>query len=133
MALYFLRLGSLGFGGPVALANSMRRDLAETRGWLTEEEYDDGLAIAAACPGPLAYQLGVYCGYLRHGVLGGLAVAGSFAPAPFVLVVAAAWAYVRWSGSWQIQARFYGVAPVVVARIVKAGLALGRKTLRREP
>src|SRR5512135_88220 len=133
MAGYFLRLGALGFGGPVALAHAMRRDLVEARGWLSEREYDDGLAIAAACPGPLAYQLGVYCGYLRHGVLGGLAVAGSFALAPFVLVVAVAWAYVRWSGSWQIQALFYGVAPVVVALIVKACLALGRRTLRREP
>jgi len=62
MSLYFLRLGALGFGGPVALANSMRTDLVERRHWLTEAEYDDGLAIAAACPGPLAYQLGVYCG-----------------------------------------------------------------------
>ena len=71
MALYFLRLGALGFGGPVALANTMRKDLAEERHWLTEQEYEDGLAIAAACPGPLAYQLGVYCGYIRHSVAGG--------------------------------------------------------------
>lgn len=75
MALCFLRLGALGFGGPVALANTMRKDLAEERHWLTEQEYEDGLAIAAACPGPLAYQLGVYCGYIRDGVAGGLAVA----------------------------------------------------------
>src|SRR5262249_54555058 len=78
MLRYFLRLGALGFGGPVALANSMRRDLVETRGWLTETEYDRGLAIAAACPGPLAYQLGVYCGYVRHGLAGGLGVAAAF-------------------------------------------------------
>lgn len=97
MALYFLRLGALGFGGPVALANTMRRDFAEERHWLTEPEYEDGLAIAAACPGPLAYQLGVYCGYVRHGVAGGLAVALAFALAPFALVVAAAWAYTRLS------------------------------------
>jgi len=99
LSLYFLRLGSLGFGGPVALANAMRRDLAERRGWLTEAEYDDGLAIAAACPGPLAYQLGVYCGYIRHGIAGGLAVAASFALAPFLLVVTAAWLYTRFSNS----------------------------------
>src|SRR5215471_5612635 len=84
MSAYFLRLGSLGFGGPVALANYMRRDLAENRSWLTEEEYDRGLAIAAACPGPLAYQLGVYCGYVRFGVIGGLVVAVAFALPPFV-------------------------------------------------
>src|SRR5512143_1270501 len=132
MALYFLRLGALGFGGPVALANAMRKDLVEARGWLNEEEYDNGLAIAAACPGPLAYQLGVFCGYVRHGVAGGLAVAVAFGLAPFLLVTAAAWAYVRFSASWQLRGLFYGVAPVVVALIVKACWNLGRKTLRKE-
>jgi chromate transporter len=133
MSAYFLRLGALGFGGPVALANAMRRDLAEERGWLTEGEYDDGLAIAAACPGPLAYQLGVYCGYIRHGIAGGLAVAASFALPPFLLVVAAAWLYTRLANNWQIQALFYGVGPVVVALIFKACWNLGMKTLRRDP
>jgi chromate transporter len=132
MALYFLRLGALGFGGPVALANTMRRDLAEERHWLTEPEYEDGLAIAAACPGPLAYQLGVYCGYIRHGVAGGLAVAVAFALAPFALVVAAGWAYMRFSAAWQLRALFYGVAPVVVALILKACFNLGKKTLRKD-
>ncbi len=132
MALYFLRLGALGFGGPVALANMMRKDLAEERHWLAEQEYEDGLAIAAACPGPLAYQLGVYCGYIRHGVAGGLAVAVSFSLAPFALVVAAAWAYTRFSATWQLRALFYGVAPVVLALILKACFRLGKKTLRKD-
>ena len=132
MALYFLRLGSLGFGGPVALANSMRRDLAENRSWLTEEEYDRGLAIAAACPGPLAYQLGVYCGYLRFGVPGGLVVAVAFALPPFLLVVATGYLYTRFAASWQLRALFYGVAPVVVALILKACWNLGRKTLQKD-
>src|SRR5689334_8034348 len=87
---YFLRLGALGFGGPVALAHAMRRDLVDVRGWLTDEEYDRGLAIAAACPGPLAYQLAVYCGYLRCGISGALLVAAAFALPPFLLVVGAA-------------------------------------------
>jgi chromate transporter len=132
LALYFLRLGALGFGGPVALANHMRRDLVEDRGWIAAEEYEDGLAIAAACPGPLAYQLGVYCGYVRHGAAGGLAVAAAFAIVPFLLVTAAAWAYVRLSAAWPIRALFYGVAPVVLALIVKACVSLGRKTLRKD-
>lgn len=133
MTLYFLRLGAVGFGGPVALANAMRRDLVETRHWLTESEYEDGLAIAAACPGPLAYQLGVYCGYVRHGIRGGLEVACAFALAPFCLVTVAAWAYTRFAGSWQLRGLFYGVAPVVVALIVKACWNLGKKTLRKDP
>ena len=130
--LYFFRLGALGFGGPVALANSMRRDLVETRGWLTAEEYENGLALAAACPGPLAYQLGVYCGYVRFGVTGGLAVAMAFGLAPFLIVTLAAWLYVRFTGNWQVRALFYGIAPVVVALIVKACWNLGKRTLRND-
>jgi chromate transporter len=130
--LYFLRLGALGFGGPVALANYMRRDLVETRGWITEEEYENGLALAAACPGPLAYQLGVYCGYVRFGVLGGLAVAVAFGLPPFLIVTAAAYLYVRFTGNWQVRALFYGIAPAVVALIVKACWNLGKRTLRRD-
>jgi chromate transporter len=132
LILYFLRLGSLGFGGPVGLAHAMRRDLVEGRAWITEGEYDRGLAIAAACPGPLAYQLGVYCGFLRRGIAGAIAVAFAFALPPFVLVVAAASVYVRFSSSWPLRALFYGVGPVVVALIVKAGWTLGVRTLRRD-
>ena len=129
---YFFRLGALGFGGPVALANYMRRDLVELRGWLTEQEYDAGLAIAAACPGPLAYQLGVYCGYVRYGIAGGLAVAFSFGLAPFLLVLVSAALYARYTDNWQLRGLFYGVGPVVVALILKACWNLGRKTLRRD-
>jgi chromate transporter len=129
---YFLILGATGFGGPVALANYMRRDLAERRRWLTDDEYDRGLAIATACPGPLAYQLGVYCGYISHGVLGGVLVALSFAFAPFVLVTAAAMLYVHYAASDWIRGLFYGIGPVVVALILKACWNLGTKTLKRE-
>jgi chromate transporter len=129
---YFLRLGALGFGGPVALANYMRRDLVEARGWITDEEYENGLALAAACPGPLAYQLGVYCGYIRFGVVGGLAVAVAFGLPPFLIVSTAAYVYVRFTGIWQLRALFYGIAPVVVALIVKACWNLGKRTLRSD-
>ena len=132
LAGYFLRLGAVGFGGPVALANYIRRDLVERRGWISEAEYDSGLAIAAACPGPLAYQLGVYCGYVRFGARGGLLVAAAFGLAPFVLVVSAAAAYVRLADSWQLRGLFYGVGPVVVALILKACWNLGARTLRKD-
>jgi chromate transporter len=132
MAGYFARLGALGFGGPVALADAMRRDLVESRRWLTAAEYDAGLAIAAACPGPLAYQLGVYCGHVRFGLAGGLAVAVCFALAPFVLVLAVAGAYTSPTSSGVLRAVFYGVGPVVVALILKACWSLGTKTLKRD-
>ncbi len=130
---YFLTLGATGFGGPVALANYMRADLVEARRWLDDAEYDEGLAIATACPGPLAYQLGIYCGYVLRGVPGAIAAALAFAAAPFVLVCAAAYLYVRYAGAWETRALFYGVAPIVVALIVKACWNLGRKTLGRDP
>src|SRR5579871_4192446 len=127
---YFLRLGLTGFGGPVALANSMRRDIVERYGWIGADEYDEGLAIATACPGPLAYQLGVYCGYLLHGVAGALAVGFAFAAAPFCVVVAAL--YVKFGSTWELQGLFYGVGPVVIALIVRSCWDLGKKTLRNQ-
>ncbi|HSP33738.1 MAG TPA: chromate transporter [Thermoanaerobaculia bacterium] len=132
LALYFLRLGALGFGGPVALANAMRRDLVDERGWLTADEFDEGLALSAACPGPLAYQLAVYCGYIRFGFTGGLAVAFTFALPPFLIVVAAAALYRTFENAHALRALFYGVAPAIVAIIAKACWNLGRKTLKND-
>ena len=129
---YFLMLGATGFGGPVALANYMRRDLVEKRGWLGEAAYDRGLAIATACPGPMAYQLGVYCGYVTHGVPGALAVAVAFALPPFAIVVAIAALYERFAAAGVVRGLFYGIGPVVVALIVRASVKLGRKTLKRD-
>jgi chromate transporter len=132
VALYFLRLGLTGFGGPVALANYMRRDLVESYGWLGADEYDEGLAIATACPGPLAYQLGVYCGFVMHGLTGALSVALAFAAAPFAIVVGIAALYIRFGSTWELRGIFYGVGPVVIALIVRSCWDLGRKTLRSE-
>lgn len=129
---YFALLGATGFGGPVALANKMRVDLVEQRTWLSESEYDEGLALATACPGPLAYQLGVYCGYVLRGIRGACAVAVAFATAPFALVCLVAYLYVHFSGSWETRALFYGIGPVVVALIVKACWNLGKRTLGRD-
>ncbi len=132
LVLYFLRLGLTGFGGPVALASYMRRDLVEGLGWLGPDEYDEGLAIATACPGPLAYQLGVYCGFLLHGLAGALLVAIAFAAAPFLIVVTVAALYVHFGSSWVLKGIFYGVGPAVIALIIRSCWDLGRKTLRAE-
>lgn len=132
LAGYFLRLGATGFGGPVALANHMRHDLVEARGWISESEYEDGMAVATVCPGPLAYQLGVYCGYVRFGLRGAVTAALSFAAVPFLIVIAFAEVYAGFKGSWGLRAVFYGVAPVIVALILKASWQLGRKTLKAE-
>src|SRR2546430_3593711 len=112
---YFLRLGALGFGGPVALANYIRRDLVEERAWLTEQQYEDGLALSAACPGPLAYQLGVYCGYVLHGIPGALAGAVAFALPPLLIVVAGGALYRHVRSAWWLPALLHGISPAVLA------------------
>ncbi|HEV8267369.1 MAG TPA: chromate efflux transporter [Thermoanaerobaculia bacterium] len=133
ISLYFLRLGTVGFGGPIALANAMRSDLVEKRRWLDEAEYAEGLAIASACPGPLAYQLGIYVGLVLRGVPGALAAAVSFALVPFLVAAGAAAAYVKFGASGTVRALFYGIAPVVLGLIVKACLSLAKKTIGRDP
>jgi chromate transporter len=110
----------------------MRVDLTEKRQWLTLQEYDEGLAIATACPGPLAYQLGIYCGYVLRGFWGALTAAVAFGAAPFVIVVTAGYFYVRFASAWEVRALFYGVGPVVVALIVKACWNLAQKTIRAD-
>ena len=67
---YFLWLGTTGFGGPIALAGHMQQDLVDHRGWVSKEDYVEGLALAQLAPGPLAAQLAIYLGYVRAGVLG---------------------------------------------------------------
>ena len=65
LLLYFLRLGLLGFGGPVALVGQMERELVAERGWLTKEQMREAIAICQSLPGPLAIQVGIYISYLR--------------------------------------------------------------------
>src|SRR5215216_3879039 len=95
---YFLTLGTIGFGGPVALTGYMHRDLVEQRRWFSEEEYKEGLALAQLAPGPLAAQLAIYLGYVRHGLLGATLVGLAFPAPSFVMVLAAGWAYVTYQG-----------------------------------
>jgi chromate transporter len=110
----------------------MRRDLVETRGWVSDAEFAEGMAIATACPGPLAYQLGIYCGYIRQAIPGAITVAVSFALAPFLIVVAGAALYQRFAPDWQLRALFYGIGPVVVALITRACWNLGVKTIGKD-
>src|SRR2546423_2744435 len=93
--LYFLRLGTFGFGGPIALAGYMQRDLVERRRWVTKEDYLEGLALAQLAPGPLAAQLAIYLGYLRAGTIGASLVGLAFVGPSFLMVLAISAAYVR--------------------------------------
>src|SRR5439155_1083322 len=131
--LYFLRLGSSGFGGPIALAGYMRRDLVEQRQWYTEAEYQQGLAIAQTMPGPLAAQLAMWLGYLERGAHGALFVALPFVVPPFLIVTAVAVLYAHYQGLPQVQSVFFGVGPAVMAIIAIAAYKLARSTNKSDP
>jgi chromate transporter len=130
---YFLYLGALGFGGPVALLGFMHRDLVERRRWIDEDEYRLGVALAQIMPGPLAAQLAIALGYFQRGVLGATAVGLAFIVPSFVLVIVLSLAYVRFGGLWWMQALFYGIGAAVVAIIAISAFKLARSTNRRDP
>ena len=132
MALYFLRLGTFGFGGPIALAGYMQRDLVESRRWFAEEEYLEGLALAQLAPGPLAAQLAMYLGYVRSGWLGATLVAFAFIGPSFVMVVLLAIAYLRYGGLAWMQAVFYGIGAAVIGIIARSAWKLMKATLKRD-
>src|SRR3954468_3238278 len=109
LAGYFFRLGAVGFGGPIALAGYMQRDLVEERRWFTEADYKEGLALAQLAPGPLAAQLAIYLGGVRDGVLGATLIGGAFVLPSFLMVMGLAALYVRVGGLPWMQGVFYGV------------------------
>ncbi|HEX2909928.1 MAG TPA: chromate transporter [Chloroflexia bacterium] len=131
LASYFLKLGTLGFGGPVALVGYMRRDLVEKRGWITEADYKEGLALAQLAPGPLAAQLGIYLGYVHYRVLGATVAGLAFIMPSFVMVVGLALAYTSFGGLSWMQAVFYGVSASVIGIIAFSAYKLTNKTLGR--
>jgi chromate transporter len=129
---YFLRLGTIGFGGPVALIEYMRRDLVEERGWIPAEEYRDGLALSQLAPGPLAAQLATYLGYVHYGVLGATLVSLAFVLPSFVMVVALGWAYTAYGGLSWVQAVFYSVGAAVIGIIAHSAYKLTRSSIGRD-
>ena len=133
LVLYALRLGTLGFGGPVALVGYMRRDLVERRRWIAEADYNEGLALAQLAPGPLAAQLAMYLGYVRYRIRGAALVGTAFVAPSFLMVVALGWAYVRYRGLPWIHPVFYGVGASVIGIIAASAYKLTRRTVGRDP
>jgi chromate transporter len=127
--LYFLRLGTTGFGGPIALVGFMQRDLVEERGWVSKQDYLDGLALAQLAPGPLAAQLAIYLGYIRGGIAGATIVSVLFVLPSFLMVWALSVAYVRFGGLSWMQALFYGIGAAVIGIIARSAHKLTRLTL----
>jgi chromate transporter len=129
---YFTLLGTIAFGGPVVLVERMRRDLQEHRGWYSEAEYKEGLALAQLAPGPLAAQLAIYLGWVRYGVIGATAAGFAFIAPSFAMVLVLSAAYVRFGGLPWMRGAFYGVGAAVIALIGHSAWRLIRKTVGRD-
>jgi chromate transporter len=132
LAGYFLRLGALGFGGPVALVGYMHRDLVEARRWISDADFKEGVALAQLAPGPLAAQLAIYLGYVHYRFLGATLAGVAFVVPSFVMVVALGWAYEHYGGLSWMQAVFYGVGACVIGIIASSAYKLSVKTVGRD-
>jgi chromate transporter len=126
LAVYFLRLGTLGFGGPVALCGLMEKDLVQERGWLTKGEMRDAIAVSQSMPGPLAIQVGIFISYMRGGFWGAWVGGWAFILPNFLIVAALGALYVHFGGLSWMTAIFYGVSPAVIALIVHSCWRLGK-------
>jgi len=129
LILYFLKLGTIGFGGPVALVGYMNRDLVERRKWISDAEYKEGLTLAQLMPGPLAAQLAIYLGYVHYGVPGATLVGVTFVLPSFFMVLVLGWTYVSFGGISWMQAVFYGVGASVIGIITISAYKLTQKTI----
>ena len=129
---YFLRLGTVGFGGPVVLVERIRRDLQEDRRWFTLGEYKEGLALAQLAPGPLAAQLAIYLGWVRGGMIGATVVGAAFIGPSFLMVLALSAAYVRFGGLPWMRGAFYGIGASVIAIVAHSASRLARTTVGRD-
>jgi chromate transporter len=132
LVLYFLKLGTIGFGGPIALVGYMLRDLVEGRKWISNEDYKDGLALSQLAPGPLAAQLSFYLGYVHYGILGSTLVGLAFVLPSFIMVIALGWAYQTFGGLSWMRAVFYAVGSSVIGIIAFSAYKLTSKTIGKD-
>lgn len=129
LAAYFLRLGTIGFGGHIALVGYMQRDLVEERGWVSNDDYLQGLAFSQLSPGPLAAQLANYLGWVHSGIPGATLTGIAFVLPSFLMVLALAAVYMHFGQLAWIQGMFYGIGAAVSAVIFRSTWKLAQKTL----
>lgn len=129
LVIYMLKLGTWGFGGPVALVGYMYRDLVEKNQWISESDYKEGMALAQMAPGPLAAQLAIYLGYVHYRLLGATLVGFAFIIPSFLMVVALGWAYVYFGELEWMKSVFYGVGAAVIGIIAISAQKLSKKSL----
>ena len=131
-ALYFLKLGCIGFGGPIALVGYMQKDLVEERKWISQEDYLNGLAFSQLAPGPLAAQMAMYLGFVRAGFVAATIVGAAFILPSFLMVLGIVRAYVSFGGTRIISALFYGIGAAVVAIIARAATKLVKTSIKKD-
>ena len=130
--LYFLKLGCIGFGGPIALVGYMQKDLVDERKWISQEDYLNGLAFSQLAPGPLAAQLAMYLGFVRAGFIGATVVGGAFILPSFLMVLGIGKAYVTYGGTRIIAALFYGIGAAVIAIIARSATKLIKTSVKKD-
>jgi chromate transporter len=126
LVLYFLRLGFMGFGGPVALVGQMERELVGERKWLTPDEMREAVAVCQSLPGPLAIQVGIFIAYLRGGFWGAWAGGWAFILPNFLIVAALGALFVHFGDLKGVSGIFYGVSPAVIALILHSSYRLAK-------
>ncbi len=130
LSSYFLKLGTIGFGGPAALTQLMEKNLVEERKWLTKEEYVEGFALSQLAPGPLAAQMAIYIGWLKHGSLGAAWIGFLFCLPSFLMCIVLGYLYIKFGSLPWIQSVFYIAGPAVIAVIANSSYALFKKTAK---
>ena len=132
LIIYFLKLGTWGFGGPVALVGYMHRDLVENKKWISEDDFKEGLALSQLAPGPLAAQLSIYLGYVHYRLLGATLVGIAFVLPSFLMVLGIGYAYILYGGLPWMQAVFYGIGAAVIGIIFIGSYKLTTKSIGKE-
>ncbi|HEV8513699.1 MAG TPA: chromate transporter [Cyclobacteriaceae bacterium] len=132
LIIYFLKLGTWGFGGPVALVGYMHRDLVENKKWISEDDFKEGLALSQLAPGPLAAQLSIYLGYVHYRLLGATLVGIAFVLPSFLMVLGIGYAYIIYGGLPWMQAVFYGIGAAVIGIISIGSYKLTVKSIGKD-
>jgi len=132
LIIYFLKLGTWGFGGPVALVGYMHRDLVENKKWISEDDFKEGLALSQLAPGPLAAQLSIYLGYVHYRLLGATLAGIAFVLPSFLMVLGIGYAYMIYGGLPWMQAVFYGIGAAVIGIISIGSYKLTTKSIGKD-
>jgi chromate transporter len=128
--LYFLMLGFVNVGGPVAQITMMYNHMVERRHWLSEDRFVKIMAFCHMLPGPEALQLAIYVGYLKRKLLGGILAGLTFIIPGAVVMIVLSWLYVRYGSLPQVNNVLYILKPAVLGIIGAGILKLGRASIR---